>query len=135
MLIEIHNPIVVDGVPVCNSFRINIIPDKFQMRCKIRFPRPGSNEEDLVDLAVFNFTLPKIQGLGIGLSFRGKEMETGTHFNAKIRFDLPHQEWSVKGSIGDRSFSETSSDIFGIIRSIRNIVYPENHLVPIIKFN
>ena len=134
MLIEILNPIVVDGSPVCNSFRVNIFPDKNQMRCKLQFPRPGGAGDDMVDLAVFNYTLPRIQGLGLALTFRGKEMETDTEFNAKIRFDLPHREWSAKGSIGGRSFSETSSSIFKLICSIRDIVYPDTQPV-IININ
>lgn len=126
MLFEILDPVKLDGRTICESFRINIVSEVRQMRCKIMFP-PGPQwpTSHLVDLVILEYSNPQIDGLGMSISFRGNEMETGTSFEAKIRFELIKKECRFKGRVGAKPFSFECNTILGVIEKVGELI-PSN---------
>lgn len=122
MLFEILDPIRLDGRVICNSFRINIVPEVQQMRCKITFPQPGESQDRLVDLVITKYETPQIDGIGMSVSFKGKEMKTGTTFDAKIRLELLKRECKFKGKVDGKPFSFDCSSIVEVIEQIGQVM-------------
>ncbi len=124
MLIEVLHPIQVDGKALCESFRLNLIPEERKLRMKIQFSEESVVGKKLVDLVVYHYSEPKLDGFGFSISFRGKEMETGLDFSASIAFKLSKRVWKVKGNIGTRSFNMECPEAIRLIEQIGQIVYP-----------
>lgn len=132
MLIEVLHPILVDSAELCESFRLNIVPEERKLRAKIQFGQKTAIGNRLVDLVVFNYSLPKIDGLGISVTFKGKEMETGLEFQASAGFKVSKRTWKVKGNIGGRMFSFECAEAIRIIEQIGQLIYPTITPAPIV---
>lgn len=112
MLIEILNsPILVDGKPMINSMRINLLPKQRQLRAKLRMPH--GDDEELIDIVVMRFALKPVlkAGIPITLSAEGEELESKTKFNLSVTYELYRDKWSVTGALGYTQLQETADTL------------------------
>lgn len=126
MLFEVLHPITMDGNVLCESFRLNLIPQTCQFRCKITFP-DSEGKKKLVDLNVYQYTLPRNSGFEITMSVRGKEMETGLTFDAYASYNPFKNIWKLTGTFGNRKFNYESSVLIKIFNDIKTLVL--NHSI------
>lgn len=120
VLIEIMSPITVDGVPVVESFRLNIIHKQRQARCKIQFP--ADSKPSSIDFVVYQYSMPRINGLSVSISFRGAEMETNKSFEAKASFDIIKRIWKVNGTFGNKTLNFECKEPLEMIDMIKLLV-------------
>lgn len=120
VLIEILNPIRVNGVNIIESFRLNLDHKLHQARCKMRFP--DGNTPEMTDLVIFHYSTPRLDGPGLSLTFRGREMEVGKDFEGTVSFGIFKRTWRVKGTFDGKEFLLECNDPIEMVNHIKNII-------------
>lgn len=98
MLIEFLDTIKVDKAPFAENFRLNIDVKDRKLRCKVTYIN-NDGEKIPIDLVVYKWAL-NIQTMNPGISFNGKELNTGNDFSIVISYDVLKRQVKVTGTIG-----------------------------------
>lgn len=123
MLIEfLEKPIMIDGKEFAKDFRINI-NEKKQMRMKIHFYDPKKEGEFIpLDLVVYGFDSPHVEGLGFSFGLNGKELIRNIPFTLKLGFNLPKRKWRLRGCFNNKDLDKSMDNIGEIITYIRDLL-------------
>lgn len=123
MLIEITEaPIKVDGLPLIENVRLNV-QKNHQLRFKGTYiPLEKTHTNTSVDVVVYNWSTPKLDGLRIGMTIDGKEMTRNIEFKWKLSFDFLKRAWKLNGSFGPLIVERDLDSVGDILLVLRDLV-------------
>ncbi|MCM1220115.1 MAG: hypothetical protein NC548_37055 [Lachnospiraceae bacterium] len=122
MLIEcIGNPVKVDGKDLLKDFRLNIAGNN-QLRFKANYLFEES--EVPVDIVIFNYSLPKLDKLSLGITIDGEEMIKKIKFKLRLAYSFLDRKWIIKGTFGTREIKYEMSTFLEIIQVVKEQVRP-----------
>lgn len=123
MLLEfLDRPVCIDHVPVMQNFRLNLLPDKHQLRMKAEFLSTDGQDPKPIDIVVYQYTNPKLEKLSLAISITGEEMQRHMQFQVKLSFDFLKRKWKLIGSVGRTQVNREMSSAIEILQVIQDLI-------------
>lgn len=120
MILEIKEPIKVDGDDIIKNLRLNIKPKDHQFRLKLIYLSSGT--ERPLDLVVYKWTNPKLDKVGLSIDATGEELSKKISIQFRLSYDFFRKSWKVKGNIGIRNVDRELSSVISIITIMKDFV-------------
>lgn len=119
MFIDVPGLIQVDKQPLAENLKLNIIPEKCQLRFKAEYF--NKDQKTPVDIVVFKWT-PRLDKLCLAITVDGREMTTNTNFLIKISYDVIRRQLKISGNIHGREIKRYISSVAEILEIPKDIL-------------
>lgn len=124
MLLESLNghPITINGSPLANDIRLNIVHENHQARFKMTYIKDDKNIP--IDIIIFNYTLPKltINNGGVSVTLSGIEQTKNVQFKINVTYNFFRKKWIVTGALSGKPINKELNNIFEIIEIFKEII-------------
>lgn len=120
MILEIKEPIKVDGNNIIKNLRLNMKPKDHQLRLKLIYLITGT--ELPLDLVIYKWTNPKLDKMSLSIDITGEELSKKLSIRARLAYDFLRKSWKIKGNIGTRSIDRDLSSVISVITLMKDFV-------------
>lgn len=108
MIIEFLDKVLVDKAPIVENVRLNLKPEKRQLRLKLTHLKGGNKTP--IDIVIFNYS-PSIEMLNVALILDGKELNTSNNFRLKLSYDILKRKFKMSGNVTGKEVNYMASNI------------------------